>query len=312
MSFPLAALPLELGFEILRLAATPALEHDYPREGNIYANALALASVSFNVRAVIMPHLLHTVILSRQYQLNAFLVSISLQEILGRRNSRLHLDYTQLVRRIYSSECYEPFSSQPRSRYQDFSPVGRLMRNAESVGFHFKSIHLIYSILAFLGSPLMPDWNCRRVTFAGHIPRWNAITNSPTGGRFLEEITHFNIFAPHDDVTIPSTDPKRLIPNWFSRAPLNLMIRLTHLSFSLLCRPEDRNVRILIYKLPTTNPNNGATFLQWAASSDPLSHGKVVEIDVPNRGNDDEDVDWETMFYRGYQDIWLEPRIPQS
>ncbi|KAJ7690762.1 hypothetical protein B0H17DRAFT_1201590 [Mycena rosella] len=107
MPFPFTLLPTELALEIIRVASLP----DYgdattPRPS--YATALSMAAVSHGIRSATMPHLLHGVVLSSSPQVLCFIQSILLQKQFSASSSPLALDYPKLVRRFWSTECWEP------------------------------------------------------------------------------------------------------------------------------------------------------------------------------------------------------------
>jgi len=314
MSFNLAGLPLELIFEILRLGATPALAVDCNNrilEEDIYSCARALALVCSNVRQVVMPHLLHTVVLNSDRSLNLFLRTLKIQISWARQGSRLRLNYTELVRHIWSSACYEPLLLQHNWAYPSYDLLWNIFRNSQTIGFNFAAIHLLYEVItATPYNTTFNDWTCSRVTFAGYIPRWNAITSNSRGMEFLQQITHLTVWAPHHDIASPQ--PEGVIPNWFYKLPFQFIPRLQKLSFTLVGPQDAPTTPVLIYTLPSSDNGTPAdTFQTWARSSDPLSWGQVFHLNVPYRVDVNVDMDardlaykWEMAYYLGQNDVW--------
>ncbi|KII95697.1 hypothetical protein PLICRDRAFT_98817, partial [Plicaturopsis crispa FD-325 SS-3] len=90
-------LPVELGLEIIRIASAP---HATSGPGSFnrlpYKTASALCRVSFQFRAVTMPHLLRSVLLPDTCHVLAFQVALIMQQYHGMHNSRLELEYEKI------------------------------------------------------------------------------------------------------------------------------------------------------------------------------------------------------------------------
>jgi len=301
MVFPLSLLPLELVLEIIRLATSPDTET--VSRLHIYQTAKSLALVSHDLRQVAMTQLLHTVIFNKQETLNLFLRTLQQQKHFATTHSRLRLDYTKLVHRIWSTECYEPFVQQPTTYFQDYHLLRDLFSRAESLGFHFRSLHLLYEALGGAFSEGLANWRCSRVTLAGDLVRWNSITSTRVGISFLHQITHLTIWVPNDDITTPASCPGA-IPNWVRRVPFELMPNLTHFTFTLVSSPGSQTMPLLVYALPKS-PNQrqeaSTLFRTWATSSDPFSHGHICALDAAHPSNSPSipNAQWELAFVRG-------------
>ncbi|KAF8967945.1 hypothetical protein BDZ97DRAFT_1916514 [Flammula alnicola] len=308
MHFPLSQLPLELALEILRLAASPSV-HPNQSQLHVYQTACSLARVSHNVRQAVMPHLLHTVILSSQDAINLFIRTLEQQQYLASINSRLKLDYSRHVRRIWGTRCWQPLVQQPTNYYQNYRLLYNLFGKAEAIGFDFNSLHLLYEVLGDAHSDSLDEWNCNRVTFAGEGSRWNPITSTAAGLSFLKRLTHLTMWSPTND-TIGAASASDVVPNWVQRVPFELMPNLTHFAFSLITSPGSTMSPVLVYSLPTTAsdaPQEGATiFRKWALSDNPLDYGTMYRLDVeyPQFSNSVPEISWEKAFLLGENDNW--------
>ncbi|KDR75719.1 hypothetical protein GALMADRAFT_498072 [Galerina marginata CBS 339.88] len=307
MVFPLSHLPLELALDILRLAASTETDHNIQSRHQIYQTASALALVSSNVRQVVMPHLLHTIILNTQDTINLFLRTLQQQIFFSTTDSRLNIDYIRHVRHIWSSQCWEPFAEQPKSYFQNYRLLYQLFCRAETLGLNFSSVHLLYEVLGGVQSDYLPNWTCKRVTFAGETPRWNSITSTSAGLAFLKQITHLTVWSPTND-TLSSPSAIGGVPNWVNRIPFHLMPNLAHLAFTFVNTAGSATTPVLVYSLPPTpdSSQEGPTiFRTWASASDPLAYGSIFHLDIrqPSIGSI-LDVRWEMAYYSGKNDIW--------
>lgn len=304
MVFQFYQLPVELTLEIARLAASPPLnpESDY---ASMYATARALALASFNLRKAAMPHLLHTIVLNSQDSLNRFFQTLLLQKHLAAHCSRLRLDYPHLVRRVWTSQCWQPILTSANA----YDLLGEILCNADALGFTFTSYYLLYDTLgAIVCDPA--EWNCRRLTFAGDNLRWNPLTSTPSGIAFLRRLTHLTIWLPEDDTIGPAyvshLDLGHRVPNWVQRVPFEFMPGLTHFAFTLVGSPRTpTTTAMVVYVLsPTLRLQHDSTvFRTWAASGDPVAYGKIVNIDVmhsPEVGGKN----WGMAFLKGENDVW--------
>jgi hypothetical protein len=250
-----------------------------------------------------MPQLLHTVIFNKQETILLFLRTLHQQKHFAATRSRLRLDYTKLVHRIWSTECYEPFVQQPTGYFHDYRLLHDLFSRAESLGFHFGSLHLLYDALGGPFSEDLANWRCSRVTFAGDVVRLNAITSTRVGISFLQQITHLTIWVPNDDTMLSPSCPGA-IPNWVRRVPFELMPNLTHFAFTLVSSPGSQTMPLLVYALPNS-PNQrqeGSTlFRTWATSPEPFSYGHICALDAayPSHSLSNPNAQWELAFLRG-------------
>lgn len=301
MQFPLSRLPIELVLEILRLAAFPKADY---HDQQIYKTASSLALVSHAVRQIVMPHLLHTVILSTQTHVNLFIQTVQQQKEFANIDSSLSINYSHHIRRLWSTQCWEPLVHQSTHR-PNYSILYPIFAGTKSMGFNFNSLHLLYEVLGGLYPDSLLHWQCQRVTFAGTSPRWNPITSTTTGLSFLRQLTHLTVWIPNDDADGPSaSDPSlHLIPDWVQNVPLELMPNLIHFTFSLVYNPESSMVTILTYTLPTeTSPDQTASiFRSWAMSDEPLSYGVITNVNMSGICTSSTQ-DWEMVYLRGERD----------
>lgn len=297
MVFPLPLFPLELVLEIIGLATSP--HADTISRLHSYQTAKSLALVSYDLRQVAMTQLLHTVIFNKQEAINLFLRTLQQQKHFAETHSRLRLDYTKLVHRIWSTECYEPFVQQPTSYFQDYRLLRDLFSRADSLGFHFGSLHLLYEALGGAFSEGLANWRCSRVTFAGDVVRWNSITSTRVGISFLQKITHLTIWAPNDIMSPPSWPCA--VPSWVRKVPFELMPNLTHFAFTLVSSPGLPNMPLLVYALPNQCQEGSTLFRTWATSLEPFSYGYICALDVahPSGSLSIPNAHWELAFLRG-------------
>jgi len=84
------------------------------------------------------------------------------------------------------------------------------------------------------------------------------------------------------------------------------MTSLTHFSFSLVCTPRMATTLVVVYVLPSSSPHqqNPTIFRTWATSADPLSYGKIVNIDVRITNSPEvDDENWGMAFLKGENDV---------
>lgn len=295
MQFLLSRLPFELALEILRLAACP---EDHQQQ--IYKTASSLALVSHAIRRIVMPHLLHTIILSTQAHVKLFIRTVKQQQYFSYIDSSLSLDYSHYIRRLWSTQCWEPLVHYSTDR-TNYSILYSIFASTESMGFNFNSLHLLYEVLGGLYSDSLPDWQCQRVTFAGTSPMWNPIISTTAGLSFLRQLTHLTVWIPSDDDDDLASHPNpHLIPNWVQSVPLELMPNLIYFAFSLVYNPGSSVATILIYTLPTVaaQDQNTSTFRSWAISADPLSYGVIANVSMTGISGSSTQA-WEMAYLRG-------------
>jgi len=326
--FPFHRLPTELGTEIIRNAATPDFADillDIP-DINPYSNALNLCLVSHAVRQATIPQLLDRVILSEGNNINAFIRAILIQRTHRKNQSRLAVDYSAYVRRMWCGTCWEVLVDEPEDSpsWLDYGALWEVMRNVESLGIHLQSMHLLYNGLATEvyamdvdeagGKDIssMTQWKCRRVTLTGDYCRWRPLTSTAEGSAFLASITHLVLWMPdhYHGWQSASTTNSEVTPKWMENVPFEMMGSLTDVAFVLSKpgRPEASNsivapTQMLAYHLPKrdTTTIDGTSlpskhdptyFRRWAVDDmDPVSHGLVLPLYVETTA-DEKGVSW--------------------
>lgn len=314
MPFSFCQLPIELILEILFLAASPAQQAESDCSSR-YATARALALVCFNVRQVVMPHLLHSVVINNHDSLDKFLRTLYLQKQLADHGSRLCLNYARLVHRVWTSRCWEPLQQTTvlASGHAN-ALLGEILYNATALGFTFLSYHFLYESLSGVCEPIERQWNCRRLTFAGSNPRWNPLISTANGQALLQHLTHLTIWLPADDAIGPPVSHIGLglrVPNWVQRVPFEYMTNLTHFAFSLVSAARATTTAVVVYVLtPSLRQQHDSTiFRTWATSPDPLSYGEIVNVVVGSPEIDDDKCG--IAFLKGENDLWPTPEIFQ-
>ncbi|KAF8911476.1 hypothetical protein CPB84DRAFT_1761905 [Gymnopilus junonius] len=307
MVIPLSHLPIELALEILRLACCAEGGHEdsqWPQSrAKIYKTASTLALVSPEVRRGVMPHLLHTVVLNSQASVTFFLRTVDQQRKLNSIGSRLKLDYTKYVRRIWSTECYQPFAEHPEMPLHDYRLLYDLFGKVQTLGFNFKSLHLLYEVIGGSQPDSLASWTYKRVTFAGTLPMWNYITSTSAGLSFLNHITHLTIWSTVYSVFGDTPSDAHTVPNWMRNVPFHLMPNLRHFAFSLIRAKGSTTTPVLVYTLPSTE--SPKIFLDWAVAPDPLKHGSLIHVNVVQpAGGVVSDSSWELAYYRGENGCW--------
>lgn len=304
--FPFTDLSTELALEIIRFACVPDPHIELTKPRPYYATALALSSVSHAVRRAAVPHLLHTVILISADHVLAFIDTIALQVHHHQSHSPLALNYTRLVRRFWSTECWEPLVEESSDNPLNYSALYEIMRSTESLGLNFRSLHLLYNGLESVNANPELDWTCKRVTLAGDFWRWSPLTSSHQGLTCLRQLTHLVVWIP-DNRTDPIAPEESPLPKWVHSIPLGSMPNLTHFAVPLLTnRARFEGQRSLAIYAPTEmlvymreNPKREPSpFKQWVSSRDPLRYGVVVRIRVEATRvpNVPENLDWERAF----------------
>jgi len=311
MFFPFNNLSTELALEIIRIAASPDFVETPNSSRPYYTTALSLTSVSYAVRRATMPRLLHTVVLSSAPHLLAFIRSILLQRQHQKNHSRLALDYKKLVRRFWSTECWEPVVDEAPDDPLNYSLLYEIIRGVESLGLNFRSLHLLYNGLASANAKPSEDWSCQRVTFAGSFWRWRPLMSTSEGLTFLGRISHLVIWIPNHD-SYPLFDDQSPVPNWIEHVPFAMMPNLTYVAFPLLSnriRHEARGsfhtpTEMVVYTAPCTSKPDPTIFKRWALGPDPLVHGIVIPFRVLPIFSSDKPVDlnWEVAYVQGEGD----------
>jgi len=310
--FPFHRLPTELATEIISNASTP----DFADSSlNPYSNPLTLCLVSHAVRQAAIPQLLDRVILSEGRHVYAFTRAILMQRTYRQNQSRLAVDYSTHVRRMWCGTCWEVLVDEPRDSpsWLDYGALWEVMRNVESLGIKSQSMHLLYNGLATevdamdvdeadgKAIPSTTPWKCRRVTFAGDYCRWRPLTSTAEGSAFLASITHLVLWMPDHNYErqSASTTNSEVTPRWMEHVPFEMMRSLTDIGFVLsrFTRPVASNSimvpsQMLAYHLPkhgttsideTSLPSehDPTYFRRWAVDDmDPVSHGLVLPLYV--------------------------------
>lgn len=177
-AFPFHGFPTELALEIIRYATTPdftlvstSTSAKAKRE-NPYRIALNCCLVSHAIRAATIPYLLHTVALSNDCLVRAFIRAIHIQRAYRHNStdpqntseSPLAVDYTKHVKRMWCGPCWEDepidggriinkgigssILTSASSNYLDYGALWEVMRGAESLGIHSEAFHLLHNGLA--------------------------------------------------------------------------------------------------------------------------------------------------------------------
>ncbi|KAF8178589.1 hypothetical protein K438DRAFT_1844041 [Mycena galopus ATCC 62051] len=310
--FTFTHLPTELALEIIRVASLPDYENATATRPS-YATAVSLASVSHAMRSATMPHLLHSVVLASSPQVFAFVDSILLQKHFVTYAPQLALDYPKLVRRFWSTECWEALMEDSHEYCIDYAALYSVIRGVDSLGLNFHSLHLLYNGLASPGADPMRDWKCHRVTFAGScLPRWRPLTSSTEGIIFLSRISHLTLWISADHL-LPPMHETRLVPRWVPDVPFVSFRSLTHFAFPLCSHSPNRSVLhvptgTLVYIAPSSSADVNANtdfepceFRQWALDKDPLGHGVLVPFrhPVPPTSGLGDELGWEFLFMAG-------------
>ncbi|KAF8201005.1 hypothetical protein BJ912DRAFT_1054459 [Pholiota molesta] len=303
--FALSHLPLELALEILRLAASPSAHcTQKSSDAVVYTTACILARVSHNVRHAIMPHLLHTVVFRTQQSLDLFLDTLEQQNHFAATNSTLKIDYRRYVRRIWSSECFEPVLNQHKDSYRNYSLLSPIFINAYDIGLTKNSMHLLHEVLdgRFISSVHPSGWNCKRVTIAGneHL-RWNGMVATEAGHSFLRQLTHFTLWSNPTHAQAPGIGVSaNNIPAGVHKVPLDYMPNLTHFAFTLNAFDSCSNtVPVYVYILPPAlrgSGEGGKLVRKWLSGDIQLDSNAFVRH---LRLRDSNNVTFAPAFYKG-------------
>ncbi|KAJ7818216.1 hypothetical protein B0H14DRAFT_3474049 [Mycena olivaceomarginata] len=292
MAFPFTLLPTELAHEIICIAALPDYDDaSAPRPS--YATAVSMASVS--------------VVLASSPQVLSFIESILLQKHLSASPSRLALDYPKLVRRFWATECWEPLMEHSPDYYINSGALYKILCGVDSLGLHFRSLHLLYNGLASAGADPARDWTCTHVTLAGSLPRWKPLTSSTEGLLFLSRISHLTLWISTERA--PPMHESR-VPSWIEDVPFWALPNLTHFAFPLRAECHQAGCQVptetLVYVAPMSVDFKPSVFCEWALDDDPVGHGVVVPFlrspPVPRVVNNraaDVELGWESAFMAG-------------
>ena len=321
MHFAFTDLSIELVLEILRLASAPVIVSDETTfigwstgkstKTSYYSTALALASVSYAMRQVTMPYLLHTVVLHSTSNVHAFINALRLQEEHSQCSSRLRLEYKTLVRRLWSTECWDGVVDDLAHSGTDYAVLYPILSGLESLGLNFRSLSLLYNGLAHASLNFAQEWKCRRLTLAGPMVRWKPLTSTPEGLAFLGQVTHLTLWIPEHTTTASGLLSESPVPKWVQSAPFVYMPNLTHFACPLALRDASHKFsQMVVYRVPPDS-HDPALLHQWVLGGEPLVHGVVVQADVPraNKSYGDyfDDSSWERAYMQARNEsIWKE------
>jgi hypothetical protein len=293
--------------------------------------------VSHEVRKAALPQLLKTVLLSEDRHVYAFTHAILMQRIHRQNQSRLAVDYSKYVKRMWCGPCREALVDEPRDSpsWLDYGALCEVMRNVEHLGIN-QSLHLLYNSLASdvdamgvdevdgKGISLPIPWKCRKVTFSGDFWRWKPLTSTGEGTAFLANITHLVLWMKdhhhchhHGELSV-STAKSEVTPRFMESVPFEMMKSLTDVGFALTrpTKPVDFPFvvvpsEMLVYHLPesgttsteSTSFHDQKLFRQWAVDAiDPISHGLVLPLYIEAFVNTHgvlRDLDWEKAWATG-------------
>lgn len=278
MIFPFAELSIELALEIIKLATIPD-EFDSISSNRpfYYSTACALASVSFTVRQATMPQFLRTVILSTPANVVSFIEALHLQEHFKNHKSRLRLNYSQLIRHFWSSECFEPLVNDSPAKYNiGYDKIFSIMRTVDCLGITPFSLYLLQKNLPSGLSGAAAAQACQRVVIAGPYWRWAPLTSNYAGMTFLSRITHLALWLFES-----GGEP---LPKYITNVPFALMPNLTH--FACPVTPEGRihngtQLYMIVYRTPhNMNSTDIPILTRWISGPDPLAHGVMVPVSI--------------------------------
>lgn len=103
--FRFSDLPIEIALVIFKYAAKPTFSQkkEY-NHANPYKDAISLCHVSRLVRLTVLPEFLHTVLLPKRRDLEAFAFALQLQKEHAEHKSHLAFDYIPAVQRLWLTE----------------------------------------------------------------------------------------------------------------------------------------------------------------------------------------------------------------
>jgi hypothetical protein len=246
LSFRFGDLPVELALRILKYAAQPSFSQTEPyRSKNPYSSALAICLVSKEVRKVVLPEILHTVLLPESHNVTAFVNALSMQQAYAQQDHQFKFDYTKYVRKMwmgaFRGSLPDPSLDGLVGQYPalppgfDISPLAPVLLAAPFISVDFENLDL-------LSRCLLHAWNSRVDNHEGSPPLYSPKTlmifgfesmthrwSSVHGAAFLASITHVI------SITFTITDAERHmrricrdngsknynLPDWMVRTPLS-------------------------------------------------------------------------------------------
>ncbi|KAG1746940.1 hypothetical protein EDB19DRAFT_1631207, partial [Suillus lakei] len=222
----------ELIFHILRIAAIPTFtQTDRYATQNPYSMALALCRVSKDVRRVVLPELLHTILLPQSANVRAFVRSLDIQN----RYPSLRVEYADHIRRIWIGEYGGNITHSELLNTSNYAPARKfalsllapVLLAAPSLALTWSSLDLLLDCLEHVWNShadmnvnyehsALP-WKTRSLTLSGCVTdQWPLLADTPQGSAFLASISHFTSNI-----------------NIFDHLPLNLLTQGSYLDYTL-------------------------------------------------------------------------------
>lgn len=224
--FPFSNLPTELACRILRYSAQATFDQtDRYQVKSPYSSARTLCLVSKDVRRIVLPELLHTILLPKSENLNRFVDALRMQEeyaeIQKQNDLRLergeeqipndlYFQYAPHIHKIWIGCIHDKIVPNP-SLQSDYTSARKLtisvltpvLLAAPSIALGSTSLKLFSECLEHAWksradtdasdehSP--PPWKTQALTLSGETVAngpWELLTNTPQGSAFLSSISH--------------------------------------------------------------------------------------------------------------------------
>lgn len=232
LSFPFGDLPIELALLILKYAAQPSFsQSETYKSQNPYSSALAICLVSKEVRKMVLPEILHTVLLPQLRNVTAFVNALRMQQAYALQDHQFKFDYTKHIRRMWMGQF--------RNSALDLSLLAPVLLAAPSISVDFENLDLLSGCLLHAwnsrvdnheGSPPLYSPKTLMVTGTESMTRqWSSFIKSVHGAAFLASITH--VISVTHTITDCSRHLCRICrdnglknynrPDWMTQTPLN-------------------------------------------------------------------------------------------
>ncbi|KAG1884897.1 hypothetical protein F4604DRAFT_1728657 [Suillus subluteus] len=313
LSFPFGDLPVELALLILKHAVQPSFSQTEPyKSKNPYSFALALCLVSKEVRKMVLPEILHTVLLPQLHNVTAFVDALRMQQAYAQQDHQFKFDYTKYVRRMWmgqfrgslrglSLDGFGPMQFGP-----DLSPLAPVLLAAPSIAVDFENLNLLSGCLFHAwksrannheGSPALYGPKTLMVTGSESMTRqWSSYTKTVHGAAFLASISHvISITHTISDSTRHTrglchcgdgSEIYHKLPDWMARAPLSSLqtfsLSIPHSAHPLVeCElgGKDMKVELLTFSVSklSSPPRTlkGMRMIQQVTRS-PSNHGPLA------------------------------------